>query len=155
MRPGQDIEGGLEAAVIGQSPPVGGQQRLVAGMGDGGLFEHRGGLRPLSGSAQRLAITQRRGGILRIGAIALAIDLDRAPRIGVGDRLRLRRDRAGDIGHRLAAAEPGGQNRRHGRGSQKPGKAGLLTHGTFNSRYQSDVDQAECASNKALTLMPG
>ena len=53
-------------------------------MGDGGLFEHGGGLGALPGGAQRLAIGQRGVGILGIGAVALAVDFHRAPRIGIG-----------------------------------------------------------------------
>ena len=68
MRTGQHVERGLEASVIGKRPAVSCQQRLVAGMGDGSLFEHGGSLRPLSGGAERLAIGRRKVGILRIGA---------------------------------------------------------------------------------------
>ena len=58
-------------------------------MGDGGLLEHGDGLGALPGGAQRLAICQRRVGILGIGAIALAIDLDGAPGIGIRAGLSL------------------------------------------------------------------
>ena len=57
-------------------------------MGDGGLFEHGSGLGALPAGAQRLAVSQRGVGILGVGAIALAIDLDRAAGI-VGNGLRL------------------------------------------------------------------
>ena len=80
----QHVERLLEIAVVGQRPAVSREQRLVAGMGDGGLFEHGGGLRALPGGAQRLAIGQGGVGILGIGAIALAVDFRRAPRIGIG-----------------------------------------------------------------------
>ena len=89
MGAAEHVEGRLRIAVVGERAAVSGQQRLVAGMGDGGLFEHGGGLRPLAGGAQRLAVSQCRLGILGIGAISLAIDLDRALRI-VGHGLRLR-----------------------------------------------------------------
>ncbi len=83
---GEHVERLLEIAVVGQRPAVAGEQRLVAGMGDGGLFEHGGGLGALPGGAQRLAIGQRGIGILGVGAIAFAIDVHRAPRIGIGSR---------------------------------------------------------------------
>jgi len=37
-----------------------------------------------------------------------------------------------------------GQNRRHGRGRKKPGKTGLLTHGTLTHDIRR-IDRAECA----------
>ena len=86
MGAAEHVEGRLRIAVVGERAAVGGEQRLVAGMGDRGLFEHGGGLRALAGGAERLAVAQRRLGILGIGAIALAIDLGRAARI-VGERL--------------------------------------------------------------------
>ena len=83
----EHVERLLEIAVVGQRAAVAGEQRLVAGMGDGGLLQHGDGLGALAGGAQRLAIGQCRVGILGIGAIALAIDLDGAARIGIGSRL--------------------------------------------------------------------
>ena len=80
----EHVERLLEIAVVGQRPAESGEQRLVAGMGDGGLFEHGGGLGALPGGAQRLAIGQRGVGILGIGTVALAGDFRRAPRIGAG-----------------------------------------------------------------------
>ena len=85
----ENIESLLEIAIVGERPAVAGQQRLVAGMGDGGLFEHGGGLGALPGGAQRLAIGQRRVGVLGIGAVALAIHVHRMPRIGIGAGLSL------------------------------------------------------------------
>ena len=79
----QDVERLLEITVVDERPAVTGEQRLVAGMGDGGLFEHGDGLGALPGGAERLAIGQRGIGILGVGTVALAIDIDRAPRIGV------------------------------------------------------------------------
>ncbi len=108
MRPGQHVEGRLEVAVIGQRPPVGREQRLVAGICEGGLFEHGGGLLALPGGAQRLAVGQSGVGILRVGAVALD-RFRRAPRIGVGGSRALRSDRAGDVGYGLAAPKPGGK----------------------------------------------
>ena len=87
----QHVERLLETAVVGQRAAESGQQRLVAGMGDGGLFEHRRRLGALPGGAQRLAIGQRGVGILGIGAIALAGDFRRALRIGTGAGIGLRR----------------------------------------------------------------
>ena len=80
----QHIEGLLEIAVVGERAAVVGQQRLVAGIGDGRLLQHGGGLGALAIGTQRLAIGQRRVGILGIGAVALAIGLDGARRIGPG-----------------------------------------------------------------------
>ena len=48
MGAAEHVEGLLEIAVVRQRAAVGGEQQLVAGMGDGGLFEHRNRLRPLS-----------------------------------------------------------------------------------------------------------
>ena len=56
MGAAEHVEGRLRIAVVGERAAVSGEQRLVAGMGDGGLFEHGGGLRALAGGAQRLAV---------------------------------------------------------------------------------------------------
>src|SRR6185369_1671603 len=88
MGAAEHVEGGLRITVVGERAAVGGKQRLVAGMGEGGLFEHGGGLRPLAGGAERLTVSQCRLGILGVGAISLAVHLDRALRI-VGNGLRL------------------------------------------------------------------
>ena len=85
----EHIERLLEIAVVGERAAITGEQRLVAGMSDGGLFEHGGGLGALPGGAQRLAIGQSGIGILGIGAVAFAIDFYRAPRIGIGTGLGL------------------------------------------------------------------
>ena len=85
---GEHVEGRLRVAVVGERAAVSGQHRLVAGMGDGGLFEHGGSLGALPGGAQRLAVGQCHLGVLGVGAIALAVNLDRAARI-VGNGLRL------------------------------------------------------------------
>src|SRR5260370_2400279 len=84
MGAGENIERLLEIAVIGKRPAIGGEQRLVAGMGDGALFEHGYGLRALSGGTEWLNISQ--GGLSIPGAItlALAINVPRASRIGTG-----------------------------------------------------------------------
>ena len=44
MGAGENIERLLEIAVVGKRPAITGEQWLVAGMGDGGLFKHGGGL---------------------------------------------------------------------------------------------------------------
>ena len=141
----EHVERLLEIAVVGERPAVAGEQRLVAGMGDGGLFEHGDRLGALPGGAQRLAIGQRRIGILGIGAVALAIDS--TARRGSASGLAL--------GSAFEAIEPvmsdmvwqpprpSGQNRRHGRGRQKPGKTGLLTHGTLTHGIRRTDDEAE------------
>jgi hypothetical protein len=48
MGAAEHVEGLLEVTVVGQRAAVRGEQQLVAGMGDGALFEHRHRLRPLS-----------------------------------------------------------------------------------------------------------
>jgi hypothetical protein len=85
----ENIERLLEMTVIGERAAIAGEQRLVAGMGDGGLFEHGDRLAALPCGAERLAISQCGLGILRIGAIAFAIKLRRAPRISIGAGARL------------------------------------------------------------------
>ena len=134
MRAPEDLERLLEITIVGQSAAMAGQQRLVAGMGDGGLLEHGDGLGALPGGAKRLAVAQGGVGILGVAAIALAIDFKRAARVsvGVGAGFGLRRgDLCSDVGHGLAAAEPRAQYRGHGCGGKEPGKTGLLTHGTL------------------------
>ena len=144
MGAGQNVEALLEIAVIGKRAAVAGEQRLVAGMSDGGLFEHGDGLAALPRGAQRLAIEQGRVGVLGIGAIAIAVNFHRTPRIGVGAGLGLWRQRSGDVGHgRLAAAEAHGQNRRHGRRCKKPGNTGLLAHRALTHGIRRMVG-AEC-----------
>ena len=56
MGAAEDVERLLEIAVVRQRSPVAGQQRLVAGVGDRGLFEHRDRLGPLPRGAQRLSV---------------------------------------------------------------------------------------------------
>ena len=89
MGAGKHVERPLEIAVVGERAAVAGEQRLVAGMGDGGLLEHRNRLGALPGGAERLAIAQRGVDILGIGAIAFAIDFDGAARIGIDWHARL------------------------------------------------------------------
>ena len=55
MGAAEHVERLLEIAVIGERAAIAGEQCLVAGMGDGGLFEHGDGLGALPGGAQRLA----------------------------------------------------------------------------------------------------
>ena len=112
MGTAEHVEGRLRIAVVGERAAVAGEQRLVAGMGDGGLFEHGGGLGALPGGAQRLAVGKRGVGILGVGAIAIAIDLDRAVRIvrhGFRPGFAPGGDRSGHVGHGLAAAKARGQ----------------------------------------------
>ena len=73
MGAAEDIEGLLEIAVVRQRSPVTGKKRLVTGMSDRGLLEHRDRLGPLPRGAERLSVFQRRVGILGIGAKAIAI----------------------------------------------------------------------------------
>ena len=136
----EHVERLLEIAVVGERAAIGGEQRLVAGMGDGGLFEHGDGLGALPGGAQRLAVAQRGLGILGIGAIALAIDFGGAARIGIGDcGSAFERQRARDVGHGLAAAKAGGQDRRHGRGRQEAGQGWTADAWHFNSRVSGGL----------------
>ncbi len=72
MRAAEHVEGLLEIAIVGERAAVAGEQRLVAGMGEHGLLEHRDRLGALAGLAQRLAVVERDVGIARLGAIALA-----------------------------------------------------------------------------------
>jgi hypothetical protein len=109
MGAAENVERPLEIAIVGERPAVTGEQRLVAGVGDGGLLEDSDGLGALPGGAERLTVPQGGLGIPRIGAIALAIDFDAATRIGVGSGigLSLRADRSRDVTYlqppRLAA----------------------------------------------------
>ena len=84
MGAGEHVERLLKMAIVGQRSAIAGEQRPVTGMGDGGLFEHGDGLGALPGSAKRLAIAQGVIGVLGIGAMALAINIDGAARIGLG-----------------------------------------------------------------------
>ena len=89
MGAAQNIERLLEIAVVGEGPAITGEQRLVAGMGQGGLLEHGDRLGALPGRAERLAIAQGGVRVLGIGAIALSVSVYRAPRIGIGAGLGL------------------------------------------------------------------
>src|SRR4030088_913924 len=84
MGAGENIERLLEIAVVGKRPAISGEQWLVAGMSGGGLFEHGDGLGALPCGAQRLALLEGRVGVRGVGAIACAVGLCRAPRVGVG-----------------------------------------------------------------------
>jgi hypothetical protein len=152
---GQGVERALEITVVGQRPAIAAEQRLVVGMREVAC----------SNMATAWVAARWRGapghngcriGVLGIGAVALAIGLDRAPRIGIGSGtgFDLRGDRSRDIGHGLAAAKADGQNRRQGRGGEKPGKTGLLTHGTLTHGIRR-IDRAERAINRPLTLTAG
>src|SRR6267378_8175863 len=154
MGAGENIERLLEIAVVGKRPAISGEQWLVAGMGDGGLFEHGDGLGALPCGAQRLAILEGRVGVLGISAIAFAVGFCRAPRVGVGAGVGLWRYRSGDVGHGLTAAKANGQDRRYRGGCKKPGDTGLLAHGTLTHDIKRMVG-AECASNRLLTLILG
>src|SRR6185312_10167971 len=99
MRLAQHVEGLLKVSIIGQRAAVAGQQLLVAGIGDGGLFEHRDRLRALARRTQRLAILKRDDGILGVGAIALAIGVHVTPCIGGLVHLRLVAERPRDVGY--------------------------------------------------------
>ncbi len=114
MRLTEHIERLLEIAVVGQGPPIAGQQRLVAGMRDRGLFEHGDGLRALPRGSQRLAVLQGCVGIVGIGAKALAIAIEIIPGRGGLAFFRGVAQRPRDIGGRggLAAAKPQRQDRR-------------------------------------------
>ncbi len=126
----ENVECLLRIAVVGERAAPRGEQHLIAGMSDGRLLEHGGRLGALPVGTQRLAVSQSGVGILGIGTVAVAHHFGRGVRIGIGRCLGLRRERSGDVGHGLAAAEAGGQNRRHSHGCKVPGKTGLKTHGT-------------------------
>jgi hypothetical protein len=59
------------------------------------LFEHGGGLRALAHAAQRLRVVDRRLGVGRVGAVAIAPGLRRALPIGVALRRRSDAERSG------------------------------------------------------------
>jgi len=154
MRLGQHIKRLLEITVVGERAPILGEQRLIAGIGDGRLFEHRGSLGVLAVGTQGLTIGQGRVGILWVGAIAFAIGLGCARRI---DRrsFGLRPDRAGHVrefGHRRAAAEARGHQCNQRGGGKKLGRTEPLTHDALTLE---PIDRAERASNRLLTLMGG
>ena len=113
MGAAENVECLLEIAIVEQRAPIAGQQRLVVGMGDRGLFEHRDGLGALPGGPQRLAILQRRLGVLGIGTIALPIGIDLAAGIGVAGRFGFIAQRPRDVGwaRGLAVGEPQQQER--------------------------------------------
>ncbi len=56
MGAAEDVEGLLEIAIVRQRSPITAKKRLVAGVGDRGLFEHRHRLRPLSCGSKRLSV---------------------------------------------------------------------------------------------------
>ena len=56
MGAAEDIEGLLEIAIVRQRSPITGEQGLVAGMSDRGLFEHGDRLGLLPRGPERLAI---------------------------------------------------------------------------------------------------
>jgi hypothetical protein len=120
-------------------------------MGDGGLFEHGGGLRPLPVGAQRLAISERRVGVLRVGAIAVGIGFRSALWIRIGRGVGLGRDRTRDVGHGLTATDARGEDRHGGCRRKKP-KIAVKTFRHVESRAGV---RAERASNKLLTLTSG
>ena len=72
MGAGEHVEGLLKIAVVRERPPIAGEQRLVAGMSDGGLLEHGYRLGFLARGAERLAVLQRGVGILGAGTEAFA-----------------------------------------------------------------------------------
>jgi hypothetical protein len=82
VRLAQHIEGLLKIAVVHERAPIACKQHLVAGIGDARLLEHGNRLRPLTGGAQRLGVVQREVGVLWVGAVAIAISVHLAPRIG-------------------------------------------------------------------------
>src|SRR6476620_3205714 len=122
-------------------------------MGNGRLLEHRGGLRALPGGAERLAIGQRSVDILGVGAMAVAVDFDRAARIFRSGR-SLRGQRSCYVGHGMAAAEACGESRRQGCGCEIASEAGLSTHAT-SIHDIGRKDRTERASNRLLTLTSG
>ena len=109
----EHVEGLLEIAVVGERAAIAGQQRLVAGIGDRRLLQHRHRLRLLSRGPQRLAVLQGRVGVLQVGAITCLGHLDIAPRISGAAGFGFVAERAGNVRRRdLAAAKPQRENRR-------------------------------------------
>jgi len=79
---GEDVECFLEIAIVCQRSPITSKKRLVAGVSNRGLLEHRDRLGPLPRSPERLTVLQRRVGILGVGTKAITIKFYLAPGIG-------------------------------------------------------------------------
>ncbi len=97
MRLPERVEGLLEIAIVGERAAIPGQQRLVGGIGDRRLLQHRNRLRLLPRGPQRLAELQGRVGVLGIGAIAFLIGLEVAPGIGGTAGFGLLAERTGNV----------------------------------------------------------
>ena len=120
MGAAENVECLLETAIVEQRAPIAGQQRLVVGVGDRGLFEHRNRLGALPRGSQRLAISQRRLGVLGIRTIALPIGIHLAADIGAAGRFGFIAQRPRDIGgsRGLAVGKSQQQDRERGSASQ-------------------------------------
>ena len=143
MRAAEHVEGLLEIAVVGERAAIAGEQRLVAGMGEHGLLQHRDRLRALAGVAQRLAVFEREVGIAGLGAIALAQAVHVRPGVGLAGCFRLAAERAGDVveARGLAAAEGehqerGKQESRRGRGEGRTLGHTLITRQLIRDAYR-------------------
>jgi hypothetical protein len=56
MSAAEDVECLLEIAIVRQRSPITGKKRLVTGVSDRGLFEHRYRLGPLPRGSERLSV---------------------------------------------------------------------------------------------------
>ena len=81
MGAAEDVECLLEIAIVRQRSPIAGKQRIVTGMSDRGLFEHRDRLGLLPRGPERLCVLQGRVGVLGVGTKAIAIRFNLAPRV--------------------------------------------------------------------------
>src|SRR3954453_10472729 len=68
----EHVERLLEAAVVGERPTIGAEHDTVLGVLDRRLLQYGFSLRTLADRTQRLGVTDRRLGIARLGAVALA-----------------------------------------------------------------------------------
>ena len=128
------VEALLVLAVVDQRAAIGCDQRAVVRIDDGRLFQHGSRLRALAGGAQRLAVAKRSFRILRVGAIALAIDLDGLAPVGIGLRRRACGDRAGHLvlDEARAAAGARGRDRQDARRENESDR-GSRTHADIHS----------------------
>ncbi|MET3160271.1 hypothetical protein ABIF34_007296 [Bradyrhizobium japonicum] len=141
MRAAQNVESLLEIAVVGERAAVAGEQRLVAGMAEHGLLEHRDRLGALPALAQRLAVVERDVGIAGLGAITLAQCVHVRLAVCLARGFRLAAERAGDVldASGLTAAE----GKEHKRGQQisrrARGKGQTLGHTLITRRLIRDA----------------
>jgi hypothetical protein len=89
MGAAEDIECLLEIAIVRECPPITGNEGLVTGVCDRGLFKHGDCLGPLPGCPQRPSVLQRRLDVIGFGAIPISVKFHGAHGFGGGAYLRL------------------------------------------------------------------